>query len=275
MSARGRAVLVLPDGDFRTTLEDVRTARRDHDVVAALASGAGWYAALAGAGVLAADDAEQLLGAVGEACRAIPATGQVVFPQSDAAWRPDPRLAAALEGGLALGDGQISRAVDLGPYAILTGTPAGIELLTSALPAISVGERRYPLVLPPRPALHTPLAGDAAEQVRRTATRLDWHMPELTMVDGRGIRHTPWSASPAALREATLDQLLDTERFGTALRLALREYAPDLIVVCGRSAILPTVCGQLVVAEGYRGIRSRRAFVEAQRRRPLVLSMRH
>lgn len=240
-----------------------------------MAGDGGWYAALAIAGVLSADDAAALLDAVREAAASSPAADQVVYPQTDAAWRPDAHLAAALEGALALGDGQIHRSLDLGAYAVMTGTPAGVELLTSALPAISVGEQRYPLLLPARPALHTPMAASVAEAVLAVAERLDWRTPEVTLIDGRGSRHTPWSASPAALRETTQAQLVETVRFATALRVALREYAPDVIVIPGGSGILATVCAQLVVGEGYHAIRSRRAFAEAQRRRPLVLSMRH
>lgn len=275
MSERRRAVLVLPDAALEPTLEDARTARDDHDVVAVLAADGGWYAALAVAGVLSAADAAALLHAVREAAASAPVVEQVVFPQTDAAWRPDPRLAAALDGALALGDGQIHRSLDLGAYAVMTGTRAGVELLTSALPAISVGEQRYPLLLPPRPALFTPMAARVAEQVRAVAERLEWRMPEVTLIDGRGSHHTPWSASPAALRETTQAQLVETVRFATALRVALREYAPDVIVIPGGGSILATACAQLVVGEGYHGIRSRRAFAEAQRRRPRVLSMRH
>lgn len=275
MSERRRAVLVLPDAPLDPTLADARAAREDHEIVAVLAGDGGWYAALAVAGALSTEDAGTLLDAVRVAAASAPAAEQVVFPQTDAAWRRDARLVSALDGALALGDGQIHRSLDLGAYAVMTGTPAGVELLTSALPAISVGEQRYPLLLPARPSLHTPMALDVAPQMRAIAERLDWRMPDVTIIDGRGVRHTPWSTSPSALRDATEAQLVQTVRFAAALHVALREYAPDVIVIAGGSGILATVCAQLVVSEGYHGIRSRRAFAEAQRRRPLVLSMRH
>lgn len=266
----------MPDTEIEATLRDAGAAREDHDVVALLGNGAGWYTALVFADVLPVEDAQRLVGVLADTAADLPFDGsQVVFPQTDAAWRPDPRLASALAGAMAVGDGQIHRSVDLGAYAVLTGTPAGVDLLTSALPSISVGEQRYPLVLPARTALHTPLAADLVDRVRALAPELDWRRPTTTLIDGSGVRHSPWSSTASALRDATLSQLVKTVQFATALRVALREFAPDVVIVPGSGGILPAVCGQLIVAEGYRGLRSRRAFVEAQRRRPIVLSMRH
>ena len=57
--------------------------------------------------------------------------------------------------------------------------------------------------------------------------------------------------------------------------MALREYAPDLLVLTGPGNTLGGVTGQLVVAEGYHGIRTRADFESAQSgASPLVLSMR-
>ena len=57
--------------------------------------------------------------------------------------------------------------------------------------------------------------------------------------------------------------------------MALREYAPDIILLPGPGASLGEVCAQLIVAEGYRGIRTR-AEVEAEQAgsTPILLSMR-
>jgi len=97
----------------------------------------------------------------------------------------------------------------------------------------------------------------------------------VTLVDGRGARWTPWSTDPAALREYTLgDQVVTPYRFATSVRVALREIAPDLLVLPGPGNSLGGVCGQLMVAEGYRGIRTRADFEAAQRsERPVLLSM--
>ncbi len=57
--------------------------------------------------------------------------------------------------------------------------------------------------------------------------------------------------------------------------MALREYAPDVLVLPGPGNTMGGVMGQLVVTEGYRGLRTRSEFEAAQAGpSPLVLSMR-
>ena len=81
------------------------------------------------------------------------------------------------------------------------------------------------------------------------------------------------------LREAevalpTFAQLADPTTIPTRVRVALREEAPDVLLLPGPGNSLGGICGQLVVAEGYRGIRSREAFEAVQRSEaPVVLSM--
>jgi hypothetical protein len=59
------------------------------------------------------------------------------------------------------------------------------------------------------------------------------------------------------------------------VRVALREHAPDLLVLTGPGNSLGGVCGQLVVAEGYRGIGTRAELEAAQAGpEPVLLSMR-
>ena len=60
-----------------------------------------------------------------------------------------------------------------------------------------------------------------------------------------------------------------------AFRVALREYAPDVVLLPGPGASLGAACAQLIVAEGYRGIRSRAEFEAALAGpSPILLSMR-
>jgi hypothetical protein len=55
----------------------------------------------------------------------------------------------------------------------------------------------------------------------------------------------------------------------------LREYAPDVILLPGPGASLGEVSAQLIVAEGYRGIRTRAELETTQAgASPILLSMR-
>jgi len=265
------------------SLLDVETATADHSVTAVVGNSLGWYTALAAAGALAFDDAFRLVQEMAllqeEPLPEGGPGGQLIYPLTDAAWHPDPALRAAVTAALANGDrrtGHVHESVDLGGYAVLAGDEAGIAHLQRSLPPAKVGERLYPLRLALHGPYHTPLVAHVAARAREQLADLAWRAPSLTLVDGRGARWTPWSTDPDALRDYTLDEQVTTPyRFATSVRVALREHAPDVLVLPGPGNSLGGVCGQLIVAEGYRGIDSRQAFETVQRSdEPVVLSMR-
>lgn len=276
MNERRRAVLVTSGADVDGSLRNAERAGKDHELVAVLGTAAGWYSALATTGVLASTDAERLMGQINELIRDMhPAGGQLIYPLTDAAWRPDDALRVRVEAAISEAGGAVWRSVDLGGYLVLGGTPDGLERLATDLRPTRVGDRDYPMRLPSATPLHTPLMATVADAARERLADVRWQVPERTLIDGCGARHTPWSADPQALADYTLaEQLTDTYRFATALRVALREYAPDVVILSGAGAGLLAVCGQIVVGEGYRGIRSRGGFLEAQRRNPVILWMR-
>jgi len=267
---------------FLASLLDAEVAAQDHRLVGALGNSLGWYTALAVAGVLSFDDAFRLVQELALLQESLVpeggAGGQVVYPLGNAEWQPDPRLEQVVADSLAAdaGPGRAFESVELGAYVVLAGDDAGIGRLLRDLPPVTVGERRYPLRLALHGPYHTPLVAEVAERARERLADLEWRAPELTLVDGDGRRWSPFSADPSGLRDYTLaHQLVNPFRFATALRVALRELAPELLVLTGPGNSLGGVCGQLVVREGYRAIRSRAELEAVQAgSRPVLLSMR-
>lgn len=264
---------------FMGTLLDAERAADDHRLVAVLGAGGGWPSALAVAGALPFEDAFRLAQEVAllrEDALSAARGGQVIYPLLDADWEPSADLRAAVADALSDGGQHPAFAsVDLGGFAILAGDEPAVTRLLEQLPAVTLAGRRFPLRLAMQGPDHTPLAEGVAEVAAERLGGLRWQAPETTLIDGRGARWTPWSADPAALRDYSLgDQLVAPFRFTTALRVALRELAPELVVVAGSRGALAGVVGQVVVDEGYRGIRSRATFQAAQlSAAPLVLSM--
>jgi [acyl-carrier-protein] S-malonyltransferase len=268
---------------FLASLLDAETAVADHAVTAVVGNSLGWYTALAVAGALEFEDAYRLVQEMAilqeEPLPSGGPGGQLIYPLTDAAWLPDPELRAAVSAALANGNhgsGHVHESIELGGYAVLAGDEAGMTRLLRSLPATRVGERLYPLRLALHGPYHTPLVTHVAAAARERLAGLDWRPPRLTLIDGRGARWTPWSTAPDALRDYTLGAQVTTPfRFATSVRVALREHAPDVLVLLGPGNSLGGICGQLIVAEGYRGIDSREAFEAAQRSaEPIVLSMR-
>lgn len=269
---------------FMVTLLDAERAADDHDVVAVIGNSLGWYSALAIAGALSFDDAFRLVQEIAllqeEPLPEGGSGGQVIYPLTDADWLPVPDLRAAVAGvvdeGHGNGSGRIYESVDLGAYTVLAGDDAGVATLVDRLPPVKVGDRLFPLRLAMHGPYHTPLVQHVAAGAAERLSGLGWREPVLPLVDGRGARWSPWSTNAEALRDYTLGEQLTTPfRFAASLRVALREYGPDVMVLPGPGNSLGGVCGQLIVAEGFHGLRSRADFERAQQSgAPVVLSMR-
>jgi hypothetical protein len=265
---------------FLAGLLDAERIADDHEVVAVVASSTGWYTALAAAGALPFDDALQLVGAMAAAAETPLPDGtrpaDLIYPLADAAWMPDPELRRHIDEAVTTSDGELELALDLGAFAVLSGTSEAVEGAAGKLPPVDLADRPYPLRLGGGDAWHTSLRTAAVADAIAALPDLAWRQPNVAIVDGHGRRHTPFSSVPAAIAEHTLrEQPVTTYDFATSLRVALREYAPDVILLPGPGSSLGAACAQLVVREGYRGVRSRADLEAAQRSaNPILLSMR-
>ena len=265
---------------FLCSLLDAERIADDHEVVVVVASSTGWYTALVASGALGFDDGFRVVQEMAAAAEA-PLEGpsrpaELIYPLTDEAWRPAPGQLDGLRGALGGVDGDAALAVDLGAFAVVAGTTDGIETVAARLPRVSTPDRTFPLRLASADAWHTPLRAKAVERAAEGLGDLAWDRPNVTLVDGRGVRFTPWSTDPTELAELSLrGQGATTYDFATSLRVALREYAPDVVLLPGPGGSLGAACAQVAVAEGYRGIRSRSEFEAAQAGpAPLLLSMR-
>ncbi len=265
---------------FLCSLLDAERIADDHEVVVVVASSTGWYTALAASGALGFDDSFRLvqeMAAAAEApLEASARPAELIYPLTDEAWQPAEGRIAGLREALGAANGGSALALDLGAFAIVAGTTDAIDGIAKALPPVQVADRAFPLRLATADAWHTPLRAAAVEAAAERLADLAWERPNVTLVDGRGVRFTPWSADPAELAGHTLRaQGSTTYDFATSLRVALREYAPDVILLPGPGGSLGAACAQLAVSEGYRGLRSRSEFEAAQAGpAPLLLSMR-
>lgn len=260
-------------------LRDAHRLRDGHDIVAVVGNGLGWCTALAVAGAVDATDGLRIVQEIAIAQEAPLAHGgpggQLLYPLADGDWRPMPARIGQLERAIAGAHGEAWLSIELGPYAVLAGSEAGLDALNAALPPLSVAGRAYPLRLGLHGPDHTPLAAQVADAARKRLAEVAFCSPESTLVDGRGMRHAPWSSDPAELAAYTLgEHLTATYRFATSVRVALRELAPDVVLLPGPGATLGGIIGGIIVAEGYRGIRDRTAFAAAQAgERPLVVTV--
>jgi [acyl-carrier-protein] S-malonyltransferase len=84
----------------------------------------------------------------------------------------------------------------------------------------------------------------------------------------------PW-ADPAAILRYTLGpQIVEPFDLERAIATAFGELGPDAAVLPGPGDHLGSAVAQILIARGWRGLRDRRDFLEAQAGdRPIVLAM--
>ncbi|MFT4541037.1 MAG: [acyl-carrier-protein] S-malonyltransferase [Planctomycetota bacterium] len=248
---------------------DARKAAEEDRLVCVGGNSMGWYTALAVAGVLSFDDGFKLVQQMSicqqEHAEAGNDGGQILYPLVDDNWVLDPERVAAVSKALLAAAGRAATSIHLGGYVVLAGTEGGIEILNAELPQLQMGKAVYPIRLLQHGPYHTVWQMAAAQKGDQLLQDLEFHAPKVTMIDGRGRRYTPWSADPAKLREYTFGpQVVTPYNFTVSVKAALREYAPDGIVLPGPGNSLGGICGQILVAEGYAGIRSKSAAIESK-----------
>lgn len=255
---------------------DAAEALREHRVVAIAGNSMGWYTALAVAEALDFDDGFRLMQEMAILQQEHKDGGQVIYPQVQEDWSPDPALIANVRSALASSNGEAFESILLGGQAVLAGTEAGIAHLLKTLPRVKLGQNQYPFRLMGHGPYHTPLLESVSAKAREQLSALAFKQPKTTLVDGRGARFTPWSTDVDALKEYTFGaQVVTPYDFGLSVRVAVREYAPDLVVLPGPGNPLGSITAQILIAERWRGMKSRADFEAVQAsEQPIVLSMR-
>ncbi len=251
---------------------DCERAAAEHEIVAVAGNSMGWYTALAVAGALDFDDGFRLMQEMALLQQEQGGGGQILVPQVDEQWRRDPALVAALDEALASSNGEAF----LDPTLDRPARRGECTHLLRTLPKVKLGQNVYPFRLVGHGPYHTPLVQPVADRARAQLSRLAFQKPRVTLIDGSGKRHSPWSASPAGLREYTFGAQITTPYDVTlSVRVGMREYAPDRLVLPGPGNPLGSICGQILIEERWRGLRSRADFDALQSSaNPLVQSLR-
>jgi malonyl CoA-acyl carrier protein transacylase len=258
---------------FACTAADLAAIDRARvELVGVTGNSMGFYTALCAAGALELLAAARLVETLGHYQADNVIGGQLVYPLVDDDWRPAPALAAAATAALRLPGVHVS--IRLGGAIVLGADEAGLARAREALPPIERGGVRYPLPLPLHSAFHTPLMRETSARARAELADLPLRSPAITLVAGDGTVFRPW-ADPAAILRYTLGpQIVEPFDLERAIATAVGELGPDVVVLPGPGDNLGGAVAQVLIARGWRGLRDRRDFREAQAGdRPLVLAM--
>ncbi len=249
--------------------------RSRFDLAAVTGNSMGWYTTLACAGAVDAEQGFRIVDAMGENSQAGEPGGQVLLTLVDEEWREVPGLRDAALALIATIGGREGHAlypsIELGGMLVVAGNEAGLAALLAEAPPTPA---REPLRLVNHGPFHTPLMQGSSE--RAMALPADWfHGPAHPMIDGRGQIWRPHASKPEALRHYTFGtQILEPYDFTRAVQVAVKEYAPDRIILLGPGDTLGGAIAQALIATQWQGMRTKQDFQALQATdTPLLLSM--
>jgi malonyl CoA-acyl carrier protein transacylase len=249
--------------------------RSSFDIAAVTGNSMGWYTALAVAGAVGAEQGFRIIDAMGENSQAGEPGGQVLLTLVDEDWRELPGLREQLLALAATINGRdgcsLYVSIELGGMIVFAGNEPGLAALLAEAPPTPA---REPLRLVNHGPFHTPLMTGSSERAMAQLP-VDWFgSPETPMVDGRGHIWRPFATGPSALHHYTfVAQILETYDFTRAIQVAVKEHAPDRIVLLGPGDTLGGAIAQALIAIQWRGLRSKRDFQEMQSADPFLISM--
>ncbi|MDR6833225.1 MULTISPECIES: ACP S-malonyltransferase [unclassified Sphingopyxis] len=258
-----------------TALDFLSIDRDAYDIVGVAGNSMGWYSALALGGAVSVEDGFRISNAMGLNSQTHGPGGQILLQVVDEDWRPVPglreqllNLAAAIASRP---DNALALSIDLAGMLVFAGNEAGLAALLAEAPSIP---GRDPLRLAGHGPFHTPLMFGSSDKAKAELPPALFGAPTLPMVDGRGHIWRRFASDPAAVWDYTFgDQILAPYDFALSVQVAVREFAPDVIILPGPGDTLGGAIAQALIGIGWQGIASKADFAARQATDPVVLAM--
>lgn len=262
-------IYACAQGDFQAIDTD------KYDIVAVTGNSMGWYIALAVSGALAPANAIELINTMGSMMTDGVIGGQLIYPVVDENWQKDDALIAQIDQWFAevnqQPDAQVYPSIYLGGYLVLGGNQTGLDAITKCLPPL---QDRYPMQLFNHAAFHTPLLQGISDKAKQLLAKELFQAPGVPLIDGRGKIWQPYNTDLSALHQYTLgSQVVDPYNFSSAIEVALKEFAPDKLIILGPGATLGGAVGQCLVENHWNDIHNKADFIKCQKSEPFVLAM--
>lgn len=238
------------------------------EVVAVTGNSMGWYTALACAGAVSPEHGFAIADAMGVNSQGHEPGGQAVIVMAGEDWRVDAATALGVEAACARVG--VLPSIRLGGMLVVAGPEAALDALAAELPPLP----RPPLRLPGHGPFHTPLMHPSAAAARSALPAAWFGVPQVPLIDGRGQVWRRFETDPATLWDYTFGhQILQPYDFTIAMTVALREFAPDRVVLVGPGETLGGAIGQVLVALDWLDIANKSVFLLRQEEDPFLIAM--
>jgi acyl transferase domain-containing protein len=259
---------------YSASLGDFLAIDRDKiEIVAVTGNSMGWYSALACGGALSPENGFKVVNMMGTLMQKSLIGGQLIYPFTADDWKAAPERKAELLALIAAINERhaLTLSIDLGGMLVLAGDEAGLSAFQAAVPVV---QERFPMRLSNHAAFHSHLQAPVAEEGRSQLPPSLFGQPSLPMIDGRGAIWWPGAADTEALWDYTLGhQVTETYDFTHAIRVAAREFAPDLFIVPGPGTTLGGAVAQSLIQANWLGLASKADFQARQASSPLLVAM--
>ncbi|WP_286265039.1 ACP S-malonyltransferase [Thalassotalea atypica] len=261
---------------YACAMADLASIDRDkYEIVAVTGNSMGWYIALAAAQALAPKGAIELINTMGSMMSDGVIGGQLIYPVIDQNWHKDASLEALVDKAVAevnlLKDAEAYLSIELGGYRVIGGNAKGLKALEEKLPLL---EDRYPMNLFNHAAFHTPLLASVAQKAQQLLSPELFSAPKVPLIDGLGNVWQPYSTDANKLYDYTLQtQVVDLYRFSRCIEVAIKEFAPDKLIILGPGATLGGAVAQCLIEHQWQGIVDKQSFIAQQKQDPFVLAM--
>lgn len=246
-----------------------------YDIVAITGNSMGWYIALAAAGALKPQSAIHLINTMGSMMQDGLIGGQILYPVVDENWQASPERLSQLEQAVAEVTTQagceIYDSIYLGGFRVLGGNKQAFQALEQQLPKI---DDRFPMQLYNHGAFHTPMLDGISQQAKQILGIELFDQPDIPLIDGRGHIWHPNATNTQALWDYTLGhQVVQAYDFSKAIEVAVKEFAPDKLIIPGPGSTLGGATAQSLIPHQWLEIDSKQAFLDHQQQQPFILSM--
>jgi acyl transferase domain-containing protein len=238
------------------------------EVAAVTGNSMGWYTALACAGAVSAEHGFAIADAMGLNSQGHEPGGQTVIVMAGEDWRVDPATARAVAAACAKVG--VLPSIRLGGMLVVAGPEAALDALAAQLPPLP----RPPLRLAGHGPFHTPLMHPSAAAARGSLPVSWFGVPRVPLIDGRGKVWRRFETEAEALWDYTFGhQILQPYDFTVAMNVALREFAPDRVVLLGPGETLGGAIGQVLIGLDWLDIADKSVFSSRQEEDAFLIAM--
>lgn len=249
--------------------------RSKFEVVGITGNSMGWYLSLAASKALDDQAAYKIVNTMGSMMREKIVGGQMLYPVVDEEWQLDLEKLNLVESTMATVNKQegaeIYTSIKLGGYIVVGGNDLGLRKFAKLIPQI---EDRYPMKLVNHAAFHTPLLKETSDEATKILPQNLFQAPEVPIVDGRGHIWQPYGTDVEKLWDYTLKhQVYEYYDYSSAIAVALKEFAPDHLVLLGPGSSLGGATGQVLIDLQWQGLKSKSDFSAMQKKDPFLIAM--